>query len=77
MDIQLGIVIKEPMKLAINLAEQGKYTVSPNPMVGAVLLKDGRLIGYGYHLFQGDNHAEIKAIEMASLNVQGATYISI
>jgi diaminohydroxyphosphoribosylaminopyrimidine deaminase / 5-amino-6-(5-phosphoribosylamino)uracil reductase len=78
MEIQLGIIIKEPMKLAINLAEQGKYTVSPNPMVGAVLLKDGRLIGYGYHLFQGDKHAEVKAIEMASLNVQGASlYINL
>ena len=60
------------MELALKLAEKGKYSVSPNPMVGAVLLKEDRLVGYGYHLFKGDAHAETKAIDMAGEKAKGA-----
>ena len=68
MILELGRIISDPMKLALVLAEEGKYTVSPNPMVGAVLLKKGKLVGYGYHLYKGDKHAEVKAIKMAGRN---------
>ena len=66
------------MKLAINLAERGRYSVSPNPMVGAVVLQNGKLVGYGYHLYKGDNHAEFKAIEMAGKKSNGAVlYVTL
>lgn len=71
-ELSLNQIIKEPMQLTLQLAARGKYTVSPNPMVGAVILKDNRLIGYGYHLYRGDAHAESKAIDMAGINVEGA-----
>ncbi len=47
--------------------------VNPNPMVGAVVVKNGRIIGEGFHAFFGGPHAEINAIENASENVKGAT----
>ena len=71
-ELSLNQIITEPMQLTLQLAARGKYTVSPNPMVGAVILKDNRLIGYGYHLYRGDAHAESKAIDMAGINVEGA-----
>lgn len=70
---KLNQIIKDPMKLALQLAEKGKYTVSPNPMVGAVLIKNNRLIGYGYHLYKGDSHAESKALDMAGSNANHAS----
>jgi diaminohydroxyphosphoribosylaminopyrimidine deaminase / 5-amino-6-(5-phosphoribosylamino)uracil reductase len=63
--LTLNQIIENPMALALSLAKYGQYTASPNPMVGAVILKDNRLVGYGYHLFRGDDHAESKAIDMA------------
>jgi diaminohydroxyphosphoribosylaminopyrimidine deaminase/5-amino-6-(5-phosphoribosylamino)uracil reductase len=50
------------MKRAISLAKRGAGWVNPNPMVGAVLVKDGHIIGEGYHEFFGGNHAEVNAI---------------
>lgn len=61
------------MRSAILLAEKGKGSVSPNPMVGAVLVKNGKIIGTGYHQKFGQNHAEIEAIENATEDVAGAT----
>ena len=72
-ELILNQIIKQPMQLALQLAERGKYSVSPNPMVGAVILRNNRLIGYGYHLYRGDAHAESKAIDMAGINAEGAT----
>jgi diaminohydroxyphosphoribosylaminopyrimidine deaminase/5-amino-6-(5-phosphoribosylamino)uracil reductase len=66
------------MKLAINLARKGRGCVSPNPMVGAVIVKKDRIIGSGYHRAFGGNHAETNAIANAGGNVAGATlYITL
>ncbi len=51
------------MRRALELAAKGKGFTSPNPMVGAVIVKKGRIIGEGYHRRAGDKHAEIVALE--------------
>jgi len=56
---------EEIMSLAIQLAKKGKGYVSPNPLVGAVIVKDGNIISTGYHHRFGDIHAEIDAINNA------------
>ena len=53
------------MARAIELAEQGRGSVSPNPMVGCVLVKDGEIIGEGYHQKFGEAHAEVMAFRNA------------
>jgi len=66
------------MRMAIALAKKGAGWVNPNPMVGAVLVKDGRIIGKGYHQFFGGPHAEINAISNATETVEGATlYVTL
>ncbi len=60
------------MKRALELARQGRGFTSPNPMVGAVLVKEGRVIAEGYHPRCGDRHAEVVAIENAREPVTGA-----
>lgn len=50
------------MERALLLAKNGEGRVSPNPMVGAVIVYDGRIIGEGYHAFYGSPHAEVNAI---------------
>ncbi|MFC1962163.1 bifunctional diaminohydroxyphosphoribosylaminopyrimidine deaminase/5-amino-6-(5-phosphoribosylamino)uracil reductase RibD [Chloroflexota bacterium] len=66
------------MKLALRLARRGAGRTSPNPMVGAVIVKDNRIIGQGYHRYFGGKHAEINAIEQASEDVAGATlYVTL
>jgi diaminohydroxyphosphoribosylaminopyrimidine deaminase/5-amino-6-(5-phosphoribosylamino)uracil reductase len=66
------------MRLALVLARKGKRYVSPNPMVGAVIVKNGRIIGQGYHKCYGDYHAEVNAIKDARENVAGATlYVTL
>ena len=54
------------------LAKKGKGYVSPNPLVGAILVKNGRIIGQGYHKKFGGPHAEINAIESSKESVHGA-----
>ncbi len=56
---------EEIMSLAVRLAKKGTGYVSPNPLVGAVILKDGKIIASGYHHKYGDIHAEIDAINNA------------
>ena len=53
---------KKFMNIAYTLAEKGRGTTSPNPLVGAVIVKDGRMISSGYHKMSGTPHAEINAI---------------
>jgi diaminohydroxyphosphoribosylaminopyrimidine deaminase/5-amino-6-(5-phosphoribosylamino)uracil reductase len=66
------------MKLALSLARRGRGYVSPNPMVGAVIVKNGRIIGQGFHRRFGGNHAEIEAIKNAGGNVAGSTlYVTL
>jgi diaminohydroxyphosphoribosylaminopyrimidine deaminase / 5-amino-6-(5-phosphoribosylamino)uracil reductase len=50
------------LRLALHLARRGRGTTSPNPMVGAVLVKGGRVIGRGWHRRAGGPHAEIVAL---------------
>lgn len=69
------------MQRAIDLAERGLYTTSPNPRVGCVLVRDGQVIGEGYHARAGLGHAEVNAIAdvLAKGNsTKGATaYVSL
>ena len=60
---------KKFMLLAINDADKYKYTAKPNPVVGAILLKEESIISSGYHEQYGCNHAEINAIENAKKNI--------
>jgi len=66
------------MKQALRLARKGLGKTSPNPMVGAVIVKHGRIIGQGYHHYFGGKHAEINAIQNAKENIDGATiYVTL
>lgn len=66
------------MKMALALARRGAPWACPNPLVGAVIVKNGRVIGKGYHRCCGENHAEINAIESATEPVRGSTvYITL
>jgi diaminohydroxyphosphoribosylaminopyrimidine deaminase/5-amino-6-(5-phosphoribosylamino)uracil reductase len=66
------------MKIALRLARKGLGKTSPNPMVGAVIVKDDRIIGRGYHHYFGGKHAEINAVEDAKGNITGATmYVTL
>ncbi len=66
------------MREAIRLARKGIGKTSPNPIVGAVIVRNGKITGRGYHKKYGDWHAEINAIKDANGNVKGATlYITL
>ena len=66
------------MKKALKIAEKGEARAAPNPMVGAVVVKDGRILGEGYHKFYGGPHAEVYAIEEAGAEALGADiYITL
>ena len=66
------------MKLALKLAAKGRGYASPNPMVGAVIVKKERIIGQGWHRCCGENHAEVNAIQSATENVAGSTmYVTL
>lgn len=66
------------MERALELAAFGSFSVSPNPMVGCVLVKDGLIIGEGYHQQAGTAHAEVNALNKAGLLAQGATaYVTL
>jgi diaminohydroxyphosphoribosylaminopyrimidine deaminase / 5-amino-6-(5-phosphoribosylamino)uracil reductase len=69
----------EHLARSIELAERGAGRVSPNPVVGAVLVKDDRVIGEGWHEAYGGPHAEVNAITAAGdADLQGATlYVSL
>ncbi len=66
------------MTLALALAEKGKFTVSPNPRVGACVVSDGKLVGSGYHEKFGGPHAEPNALAKAGKRSRGATlYVTL
>ncbi|MCL2766590.1 MAG: bifunctional diaminohydroxyphosphoribosylaminopyrimidine deaminase/5-amino-6-(5-phosphoribosylamino)uracil reductase RibD [Peptococcaceae bacterium] len=66
------------MRIALELAERAQGRTSPNPLVGAVVVKDGRVIGQGYHTMAGAPHAEIVALEEAGDDARGATvYVNL
>ena len=60
------------MQLALHLAAKGKGFTSPNPCVGAVVVKDGRVVGKGWHKAAGMAHAEVEALEDAGDHARGA-----
>jgi diaminohydroxyphosphoribosylaminopyrimidine deaminase / 5-amino-6-(5-phosphoribosylamino)uracil reductase len=66
------------MGMALELAARGAGHVSPNPMVGAVVVRNGQVVGRGYHQAVGGAHAEVNAIEDAGPDVDGATlYVTL
>ena len=66
------------MRMAIELAKKGAGAVNPNPMVGAVVVKNGKVIGEGYHKFFGGPHAEVYALEDAGKEAEGAAiYVTL
>jgi len=66
------------MKMALGLAKRGLGWTSPNPMVGAVVVKGGKVVGKGFHQAAGGAHAEIHALEDAGKEAKGATlYVTL
>ncbi|MFH1368142.1 MAG: bifunctional diaminohydroxyphosphoribosylaminopyrimidine deaminase/5-amino-6-(5-phosphoribosylamino)uracil reductase RibD [Elusimicrobiota bacterium] len=69
---------KKFMNLALSLAKRGKNRVFPNPMVGCVLVKGGKVVGKGWHGRFGGPHAEINALRLVGANAEGADmYITL
>ena len=66
------------MNMAVELAKKGEGKVNPNPVVGAVIVKNDKVIGKGYHKFYGGPHAEVYALEEAGSEASGADiYITL
>jgi len=66
------------MAYALQLAERGLYTTSPNPRVGCVLVRAGTEVGAGWHQYAGEAHAEINALRVAGKAAHGATaYVTL
>jgi diaminohydroxyphosphoribosylaminopyrimidine deaminase/5-amino-6-(5-phosphoribosylamino)uracil reductase len=66
------------MAEAIRLAQKGIYTTHPNPRVGCVIVKDGQIVGRGYHVRAGEGHAEVHALREAGELARGATaYVTL
>jgi diaminohydroxyphosphoribosylaminopyrimidine deaminase/5-amino-6-(5-phosphoribosylamino)uracil reductase len=66
------------LERAIELAERGRGTTHPNPVVGAVLVRDGKVVGEGWHERKGGPHAEVVALDAAGEAARGATlYVTL
>ena len=66
------------MKRALTLAKKGLGKTSPNPAVGCVIVKNGTIVGEGWHKRAGGHHAEVHALEMAGVLSQGAdAYVTL
>jgi diaminohydroxyphosphoribosylaminopyrimidine deaminase/5-amino-6-(5-phosphoribosylamino)uracil reductase len=66
------------MRLALESAEEGAGRTAPNPMVGAVVVREHRVVGRGFHARLGGAHAEVQAIDAAGINARGATlYVTL
>src|SRR5437660_7897037 len=66
------------MRRALELAERGRGYVEPNPLVGAVLVQGGRMVGEGWHRRYGEAHAEVNALAEAGEAARGATlYVTL
>jgi diaminohydroxyphosphoribosylaminopyrimidine deaminase/5-amino-6-(5-phosphoribosylamino)uracil reductase len=66
------------MARALELAERGRGWVEPNPLVGAVVVQDGRVVGEGWHRRYGEAHAEVNALATAGAAARGATlYVTL
>ena len=66
------------MNIALQLAKKGKGKVNPNPLVGAIIVRDGVILGRGYHKEYGKAHAEVNAFLDAKEDITGATmYVTL
>jgi diaminohydroxyphosphoribosylaminopyrimidine deaminase/5-amino-6-(5-phosphoribosylamino)uracil reductase len=66
------------MRQALELAERGRGHTAPNPIVGAVIVRSGRVVGEGWHRALGESHAEVEALERAGSAARGATlYVTL
>src|SRR5499427_8676753 len=66
------------MRRALELAEHGRGLTAPNPIVGAVLVRGGRIVGEGWHRALGESHAEVEALARAGTAARGATlYVTL
>ena len=66
------------MQMALDQAAKGLGYVSPNPLVGAVVVREGRVVGRGYHARYGEAHAEVNALAEAGEAAQGGTlYVTL
>jgi diaminohydroxyphosphoribosylaminopyrimidine deaminase / 5-amino-6-(5-phosphoribosylamino)uracil reductase len=75
---KVGVSDEAHMERALGLAERGRGLVSPNPLVGAVVVAGGRPIGEGFHAGPGESHAEVVALREAGEAARGATlYVSL
>ena len=68
----------EYMQRALRLAERGLYTTEPNPRVGCVIVRNGSIVGDGWHQRAGEAHAEIVALAQAADRAEGSTvYVTL
>jgi diaminohydroxyphosphoribosylaminopyrimidine deaminase/5-amino-6-(5-phosphoribosylamino)uracil reductase len=66
------------MTQAMRLAEHGRYTAHPNPVVGCVIVRNGQVVGEGWHKLTGEAHAEVNALEAAGEQARGSTvYVTL
>jgi diaminohydroxyphosphoribosylaminopyrimidine deaminase / 5-amino-6-(5-phosphoribosylamino)uracil reductase len=66
------------LERALELAERGRGTTRPNPVVGAVLVRDGQIVGEGWHVRKGEAHAEVNALAAAGDRARGSTlYVTL
>jgi diaminohydroxyphosphoribosylaminopyrimidine deaminase/5-amino-6-(5-phosphoribosylamino)uracil reductase len=73
-----GAADNEFMARALELAERGLYTTTPNPRVGCVIVRDGAVVGEGWHERAGGPHAEVVALQAAGARARGATaYVTL
>lgn len=75
---QFSVADHEYMARALQLAERGLCTTMPNPRVGCVLVRDGAMVGEGWHEYAGGPHAEVNALQQAGAAARGATaYVTL
>lgn len=75
---QQAVLDAHYMARALELARRGHYTTHPNPRVGCVIVRDGQVVGEGWHIRAGEPHAEVHALRAAGENARGATaYVTL
>ncbi|WP_103311339.1 MULTISPECIES: bifunctional diaminohydroxyphosphoribosylaminopyrimidine deaminase/5-amino-6-(5-phosphoribosylamino)uracil reductase RibD [unclassified Pseudomonas] len=75
---QQAVLDAHYMARALELARRGHYTTHPNPRVGCVIVRDGQIVGEGWHIRAGEPHAEVHALRATGDNARGATaYVTL
>ena len=75
---EFSVQDRQFMQRALDLAAKGEYSTAPNPAVGCVLVKDGEIVGEGFHFKAGQPHAERVALAEAGERAKGATaYVTL